>query len=343
MPWKGIKDPYRIWLSEIILQQTRVEQGLPYYERFVAAYPDVTALAQAPDEAVMKLWEGLGYYSRARNLLEAARHVAFRLDGRFPDTFEGLRALKGVGDYTAAAIASFAYGLPHAVLDGNVYRVLARVFGIDTPIQLPEAKRVFGQLAQKLLPPDRAAEYNQSIMDFGALVCTPQKPACPNCPFRAECTARSTGKTDFFPVKKTPAKRRVRYFYYLLIEEGDFTYVEKRGQKDIWPSLWQFPLIETEHFLDEEKFLSSDAYKNWLETHGAEPVSQSILSTEKHLLTHREMVLTYIAVKVEKPINTFNEKYIRMFVKKVADLTLPKPLKMVYIGRTQIQPIFFTI
>ncbi len=340
MPWKGIRDPYRIWLSEIILQQTRVEQGRPYYERFVEQYPDVTALAQAPDEAVMKLWEGLGYYSRARNLLQAARYVAHELGGRFPDTYEGLRQLKGVGDYTAAAIASFAYGLPHAVLDGNVFRVLSRYSAIETPIHLPEAKKQFSRLANDLLPPDRAAEYNQAIMDFGALVCTPRKPACSSCPVQAHCQAFLQELTDFFPVKKSAAPRRTRFFYYLLLEEGEFTYVEKRAGKDIWAGLWQFPLIETDVFMEGEPFLDSAVYRNWLSDHGAEPVSQKIISTSKHLLTHREIVLTFVAVRLQTHLNAENKKYIRMFAKKVGDLTLPKPLKMVFIGRSQILTFF---
>lgn len=327
MPWKGERDPYKIWLSEIILQQTRVAQGWPYYERFVARYPNVTALASAPDEEVMKLWEGLGYYSRARNLLAAARHVAFALGGKFPETYAGLLELKGVGEYTAAAIASFAYDLPHAVLDGNVYRVLARYRGIDTPIHLPEAKRVFGALANELLDARRPAAYNQAIMDFGATVCTPRNPACGQCPVQAGCVAFELGAQEDFPVKKAQAKRRVRFFYYLVLEEGPYTYMEQRLEKDVWQELWQFPLIETEAFVSPEDFLFSTLYLDWLERHSVKPISQRVAATQRQLLTHQELHITFLEISVPLGQNIVGEKYIHMLQKKVAHLTLPKAIK----------------
>ncbi|HMX40236.1 MAG TPA: A/G-specific adenine glycosylase, partial [Saprospiraceae bacterium] len=212
LPWKGQSDPYRIWLSEIILQQTRVEQGLPYYERFVAAYPSVRHLADAPEEELMKLWEGLGYYSRARNLHAAARHIAYGLGGNFPTDYAGLRQLRGVGDYTAAAIASFAYGLPHAVVDGNVYRVLARCFGIATPTATPAAKRQFADLAQRLLDPARPAAFNQAIMDFGATWCKPRQPRCADCPLSSRCVALATGQVASLPLKSGKAPKKERFF-----------------------------------------------------------------------------------------------------------------------------------
>lgn len=244
MPWKGERDPYKVWLSEVILQQTRVEQGLPYYEKFTAAYPTVRHLAEAPQDAVFKDWEGLGYYSRARNLHAAAQHIAFDLGGVFPDTYAGIRALKGVGDYTAAAIAAFAYDLPYAVLDGNVYRVLARFFGIETPINTPAAKRVFSELAQRLLDPARPGAYNQAIMDFGAGHCTPRQPACGTCPLASRCAALQTGAVDRLPVKAKAAPKQARFFVYAVFYHRDSVWVRQRGPGDIWQNLYEFPLLE---------------------------------------------------------------------------------------------------
>lgn len=245
MPWKGTKDAYRIWLSEIILQQTRVEQGLPYYEKFLRQYPTVRDLALAPEDEVLKCWEGLGYYSRARNLHATAKQVALSLGGDFPDTYEGLRGLKGVGDYTAAAIASFAFDLPHAVLDGNVYRVLSRVLGIDTPIDAPKAKKIFAGLAQSLLDPERPAAYNQAMMDFGATWCTPQNPACRTCPFAEKCVAYQQGIVSELPIKAKKMQKKGRFFlYWVPISEQGQTLVRKRTGNDIWRELYEFPLME---------------------------------------------------------------------------------------------------
>lgn len=245
LPWKGEKDPYKIWLSEIILQQTRVEQGLPYYQRFIARYPHIRDLAAAPEDELLKLWEGLGYYSRARNLHATAKYIAFERNGIFPDTFEALRSLKGVGDYTAAAIASFAFNLPYAVLDGNVFRVIARFFGIETPVNAPEAKKEFAAIAQQLLDPDRPGDFNQAMMDFGATHCTPQQPGCPLCPLQTECVAFRTGKAGVLPVKTKAPARKERFFIYLVINYHENTLLKKRVEKDIWRNLYEFPLLET--------------------------------------------------------------------------------------------------
>lgn len=244
MPWKGERDPYKIWLSEVILQQTRVEQGLPYYEKFVAAYPTVRQLAEAPLDEVLKLWEGLGYYSRARNLYEAAGFIHRELDGKFPDTYAGIRKLKGVGDYTAAAIASFAYDLPHAVLDGNVYRVLARFFGIETPVDTTAAKKEFAALAGQLLDPARPGACNQAIMDFGASQCTPRQAACIACPLRSRCAAFLSARVDALPVKSKTLTRRERFFAYAVFYHRDKVWVRQRSDKDIWQNLYEFPLLE---------------------------------------------------------------------------------------------------
>ena len=216
MPWKGEKDAYRIWLSEIILQQTRVDQGLAYYERFVTQYPRITDLAAAPDAQVMKLWEGLGYYSRCRNLMATARLIAEKYNGVFPQQYDAIYALKGIGPYTAAAIASFAFNLPHAVVDGNVYRVLSRVFGIASAIDSTEGKKEFSQLAQELIDRGNPSGYNQAIMDFGATVCKPQQPACDACPFQKHCIAYQEDRIAQLPVKKKKLLQRTRFFYFFL-------------------------------------------------------------------------------------------------------------------------------
>lgn len=244
MPWKGEKDAYRIWLSEIILQQTRVEQGLAYYERFTARFPKITDLAAAPDDAVMKLWEGLGYYSRCRNLIATARFISSELKGRFPDKYEDIRELKGVGPYTAAAIASFGFNLPHAVVDGNVYRVLSRVFGINLPIDSTEGKKYFAELAQELLDPEHAGLYNQAIMDFGATVCKPQSPICGTCVFQKICVAKQNDLIDQLPVKGKKLAIRTRHFNYFLLRHRGKILIRQRMAKDIWQQLYELPLLE---------------------------------------------------------------------------------------------------
>ena len=250
MPWKGVRDPYIIWLSEIILQQTTVSQGTAYFEKFRDRYPSVSDLANAPADDVMKMWEGLGYYSRARNLHKMAKHITNNLNGLFPNTFDDILKLKGVGNYTAAAIASFAYDLPHAVLDGNVYRVLSRFFGIETPIDTTEGKHKFTELADKVLNKKRPADFNQAIMDFGATHCTPAKPKCPECPMQTECTAFRDNIVDILPIKSKKMVRKTRFFNYIVINEADSVFIRKRIEKDIWQELYEFPLVETTEMVE---------------------------------------------------------------------------------------------
>ena len=240
LPWRRTRDPYAVWLSEIILQQTRIAQGQAYWERFLAAFPDVQALAGASEDEVLRLWQGLGYYSRARNLHAAARQIAAQ--GRFPDTLEGIRALKGVGDYTAAAIGSIAFGLPAAVVDGNVYRVLARYFGLDTPVGTTAAKKEFTALAQSLLPPDRPGDFNQAMMDFGAIQCTPAAPGCLLCPLAGSCAALATGRVADLPVRQKGAAVQTRRFDYVYVRFQGRTAIRRRGPGDIWQGLWE-PLV----------------------------------------------------------------------------------------------------
>ena len=242
MPWKATKDPYKIWLSEIILQQTRVAQGLKYYEKFVAAYPNITALANATDQAVYKLWEGLGYYNRCKNMLHTARYIAAQ-GGVFPTTYMGILALKGIGPYTAAAIASFAYNLPHAVVDGNVYRVLSRYYGIHTPIDSKEGVAAFTALAHKLLPKPLAGKYNQAIMDFGATVCKPKLPMCSVCPVMRSCVGYSTQSVLVLPVKIHKTSTLKLYYCYIVLQHEQELLVHLRTANDIWQGLYEFVLV----------------------------------------------------------------------------------------------------
>ena len=243
LPWRRTRDPYAVWLSEIILQQTRVAQGRAYWERFMERFPTVEELAAAPEDEVLRLWQGLGYYSRARNLHAAAKQIVAL--GGFPDTLEGIRALKGVGDYTAAAIGSIAFGLPAAVVDGNVYRVLARYFGIATPVGTTAAKKEFTALAGRLLPADEPAAFNQGMMDFGATCCTPVNPACLACPLQPSCQAFRTGRVALLPYKQGVAKPVERHLTYVYVRVDGFVAIRRRGPGDIWQGLWE-PLAVTE-------------------------------------------------------------------------------------------------
>lgn len=245
LPWRTTADPYRIWLSEVILQQTRVDQGMAYWHRFVERYPTVAHLAQAPEQQVLKLWQGLGYYSRARNLRTAAQQVVKEHGGRFPADHAGLLTLKGVGDYTAAAIASICFGQPEPVVDGNVYRVLARVFGIATPIDSASGRKAFRALAAELIDPQHPGDHNQAVMELGATVCAPKQPRCGDCPLARKCIAKAEGRIAELPVKAKRAAVRERHLNYLWIEIAQGILLRQRGPGDIWQGLWELPLIET--------------------------------------------------------------------------------------------------
>lgn len=282
LPWRGLKDPYRIWLSEIILQQTRVEQGTPYYLRFVERYPKVKDLATADQEDVLKLWQGLGYYSRARNLHFAAQQVMNEFDGVFPNKHKDILSLKGVGEYTAAAIASFAYNLPHAVVDGNVYRLLSRYFGIDTPINSTEGKKTFFALANELLDSSNPSDYNQGIMEFGSQQCKPVNPNCNDCPLQEGCVAFQKQVVQKLPVKLKNIKQKKLYFDYFFIQHQGNTYIKKRSSKGIWQNLYDFPLIENEKKTSEEDLLIQVQ-----KTLDINFKSLKVSKEYKHILSHR--------------------------------------------------------
>lgn len=298
MPWKGEKKPYRIWLSEIILQQTRVEQGMGYYHRFIEQYPTIQDLAKASDQQVFKLWEGLGYYNRCRNLLYTAREIVKQRNGIFPDTYEELLALKGVGPYTAAAIASFAYNLPYAVVDGNVYRVLARYCGIDTPSDSTEGKKMFNDLADQMLDKKEPALYNQAIMDFGATVCKPMAPLCSACPLQNGCAALATGKVNQLPVKEKTQQRRTRFFNYFILEYRQKIWVQQRTAKDIWQNLFEFYLVESEKQIRWDIPLIQNWLKDQLSIHDAIILSKTEPIVQQ--LTHQQIKGQFIHIQLKQ-------------------------------------------
>lgn len=283
LPWRETRDPYRIWISEIILQQTRVAQGYEYFLRFVERFPDVNALAEADEDEVMKYWQGLGYYSRARNLHAAARSMK----GHFPCTYEGVRALKGVGDYTAAAICSIAYDMPYAVVDGNVYRVLSRYLGVEVPIDSTQGRKVFAALAQEMLDKRHPAQYNQAIMDFGAIQCTPQSPACLFCPLADSCSALASGQVSVLPVKQHKTRTVDRFFTYLYIRMGDKLLMRKRTEDDIWRNLYELPLIEADHRLSEDELRGQESLQKELAEVKGHPCVRPVRLGVKHVLSHR--------------------------------------------------------
>lgn len=314
LPWRHTRDPYAIWLSEVILQQTRIQQGQSYWERFMERWPTVAQLAAASEDEVLRLWQGLGYYSRARNLHHAAQQIVDL--GHFPDTYDDIRRLKGVGDYTAAAIASFAFNLPYAVVDGNVYRVLARYFGIDTPINTTLGKHLFADLAQEVMKESSSpsslhgSSYNQAIMDFGAIQCTPLLPLCDSCPLSSSCEALLTGRVEVLPVKKKTMKVKERHLIYIYIRcKGDVA-IHRRGAGDIWQGLWEPYLVEGAK--NSEDSLFSLCSKSSL-------LRQNV----KHVLTHRILYADFYLLQVdERP--ELPDDYIWIPESRLDDYAVPR-------------------
>lgn len=300
LPWRESADPYVIWISEIILQQTRVVQGYDYFMRFMKRFPDVATLAQADEDEVMKYWQGLGYYSRARNLHAAAKSM----NGVFPKTYPEVRALKGVGDYTAAAICSFAYNMPYAVVDGNVYRVLSRYLGIDTPIDSTEGKKLFAAVADELLDKKNPALYNQAIMDFGAIQCSPQSPNCMFCPLASGCSALAGGMVAQLPIKQHKTKTTNRYFNYIYVRMGAYTLINKRTGNDIWKNLFEFPLIETPEAVSEEEFPALSEFRAMF-AEGETPIVRLVCRDVKHVLSHRVIYANFYMVDLPENSQSF--------------------------------------
>lgn len=315
LPWRNTNNPYFIWLSEIILQQTRVAQGLSYYLKFVDHYPTVVDLANASEQDVLNDWQGLGYYSRARNLHATAKIISNELGGVFPDKYEEIIKLKGVGEYTAAAIASFSFNLPHSVVDGNVYRVLSRVFDVDLPIDSLVGKKYFSKLAQELLSFENPAIHNQAIMEFGAVQCLPSNPDCESCPINTNCLALGSGMINERPVKSKKTKVRNRYFHYMIFQEDGKTILEKRKEKDIWQHLFQFPLVESE---SEKSFNEMKVLFN--EKFGIEPIDFS--DQRVHVLSHQKIYARFYIF--DTFLLNFSEDMIIINQSQIQDFPLPR-------------------
>lgn len=306
LPWRNTNDPYLIWISEIILQQTRVAQGYAYYQRFIERFPNLESLAAAEENEVLKYWQGLGYYSRARNLHQAAISV----NGVFPVKYEDILKLKGVGTYTAAAICSFAYNQPHAVVDGNVYRVLSRFFGINEPIDSGKGKKIFASLAHDLLDKIQPALYNQAIMDFGALQCTPLSPDCTVCPFKNRCFAFNHNMVSSLPIKQNKTKTSERFFYYLLIRDNGNIYLNKRTENDIWKNLYELPLIESNTALAVDDFIRKQEFASIFKENSV--VNVRLLNKTKHVLSHRIIYADFYELEAQDIKMDFLSKYTRL-------------------------------
>ena len=317
MPWKNEKDPYKIWLSEIILQQTRVEQGWDYYNKFINHYPTVQNLAKANENEVFKLWEGLGYYNRCRNLITTAKYISEELNGEFPETYNEIIALKGVGPYTAAAIASFAYGLPFAVVDGNVTRVLSRFYGINTPIDSTAGKKEFELLAQSLIDKKNPGIYNQAIMDFGATICKPKSPLCNSCNLSAHCVAFQQDRINLFPQKLKSIQVKERWFYYLVLSCRGKFYVQRRIKKDVWQNLYEFILIDDSAQKPPKQQVIIDKIKNIIKDNKNFQIDFS--HPYKQKLTHQTINCYFIRIDIKRPIELSNfEKLDNSQLKNVA-------------------------
>ena len=323
LPWRHTQDPYLIWLSEVILQQTRVAQGLPYYQRFAKAFPTVHALAAAKQEQVLRLWQGLGYYSRARNLHRCAQEIVSKHGGQFPHTYRALLKLPGVGAYTAAAIASFAFNETVPVVDGNVYRVLSRVFGINDDIQSVGGQKKFRQLAEQLVPGGKADVYNQAIMEFGALQCTPVQPACLLCPLSAMCYAYQHGQQHALPVKAKKTKVRARFLRYFVIRQGDTVWMKRRDESGIWAGLYDFYLVETPQQVTLEQ-LDDPLLDLLLQQEGT---SVTVSSPYQHLLTHQRLHVTFYTITLSQYPENLGNELNRLQAYSVDELEqLPKPI-----------------
>lgn len=322
LPWRATADPYHIWVSEIILQQTRVDQGLPYYSRFIAAYPDIHTLASASVTSVLKVWQGLGYYTRARNMHETAKFIDSHLGGHFPDSYDGLLKLKGIGRYTAAAIASLAFNKPVPVLDANAYRVISRLSGIRFPVNHSRSYILFRDQAAKIMDRQHPAEHNQAIMELGALVCVPSCPQCLSCPVSGDCYAFAHGLTDQLPVREKKISLRKRYFYYFIITEGRYVYLNHRGKADIWKGLYDFPMEESARPVDPEKITGRET---WRKLFSDDPVKVSLISSPiKHRLTHQLITAVFFHIVREGNAPIRQEGLIRTDKNKVMQYPLPK-------------------
>ncbi len=322
LPWRNSTNPYNIWLSEIILQQTRVTQGLPYYQEFTKKFPTIHDLANADEQDVLRTWQGLGYYSRARNLHKCARFISESYNGQFPESYNELLKLPGIGPYTAAAIASFAFNKPHAVVDGNVFRVLSRIFGIQEDIASSKGQRYFREVANEMIDKERPGEYNQAIMEFGALHCTPASPKCDSCVFQTECHAYAHSLQSMLPVKSKKAQIRKRYLNYVVLKDTNGIYLRPRTEKDIWQGLYDFPLLETSAPLEEEDALRQIYSMLNLPD---QTVLASVSQDYTHLLSHQRLKARFYLLELENSFPPFTDPSIRYFTRAKIE-ELPKPV-----------------
>jgi A/G-specific adenine glycosylase len=325
LPWRDTRDPYKIWLSEIILQQTRIDQGLAYYLRFIDEFPTIGELADAPEDRVLKLWQGLGYYSRARNLHATAKEVKEKYNEVFPSEYEKIKALKGVGEYTAAAISSISFNLEYPVVDGNVYRVLARFFGIFDPIDTVGGKKVFMSLANELIEGVEPGMHNQALMEFGALQCKPVNPNCLICPVAERCYAFSHQKVSELPVKEKKTKQRDRYFSYLVIQLANDLFIRKRDKNDIWKNLYEFPLIESKCEADAEEIWKGTHLAKFFLTNKTFEI-EKISGWKIHLLSHQRIHYRFILIKLKEEPD-FNESIIRVSKEDIFNFAVPRLLE----------------
>ncbi|MBP1639905.1 MAG: A/G-specific DNA-adenine glycosylase [Bacteroidetes bacterium] len=330
LPWREIHDPYQIWISEIILQQTRVAQGFDYFVRFIHQFPDIKSLATAHEDEVLKCWQGLGYYSRARNLHAAAKQIMENFNGKFPSAYNDILSLKGIGEYTAAAVASFAFKLSFAVVDGNVFRFLSRYFGIQTPIDSGAGKKEFLQLADALLDKRQPDLHNQAIMEFGALQCTPTAPDCNRCPFSNSCFAKENDLISSLPVKGNKTKVTHRYFHHFIVLANGGTFLHKRTQKDIWQNLYEFPLYESPHPMELSDIIQTEWFRSLTQRQTFQIGLQ--ITEIKHILSHQVIHASFFVIKIDEqtpdlpqfiyiatdklwqyPVSKLTEKFIKKF------------------------------
>ena len=325
LPWRNTRNPYLIWLSEIILQQTRIDQGMAYYSRFAAEFPTISDLADASEDQILKLWQGLGYYSRARNLHFTAKFIQQNYNGIFPDNYNTIRSLKGIGEYTAAAIASISFNLEYPTVDGNVYRVLSRFFGIADPIDTSSGKKTFNNLAIELIKGVDPGMHNQAIMEFGALQCTPKSPNCNQCPLKERCFAFLNQKITELPVKQNKTKQRDRYFNYLVLSHRNHTWIRKREGKDIWKNLFEFPFIETEDEISIEKLTTLTEFCKIISITD-QAIIENVSDWKIHVLSHQRIHYRFVRIQLTDKING-TEDFIRVNKEDIFNFAVPKLLE----------------
>ncbi|MFW5979015.1 MAG: A/G-specific adenine glycosylase [Bacteroidia bacterium] len=322
LPWRETSDPYKIWVSEIILQQTRVSQGLTYYNNFIMKFPDVHALASASTNDVLKAWQGLGYYTRAKNLHETAKTIAFKFNGKFPDNYKELIKLKGIGEYTAAAIASFAFNEKIAAVDGNIQRFLSRLYGIDLPVNALQGKRKIQELADWLLNPDNPGKHNQAMMEFGAIQCLPRLPNCKNCPCNEVCVAYLNNEETKYPVKTLKKRKTNRYFHFLIIKQGNNIILEKRNDVNIWKNLYQFPMIEGFKDGGIKEIKKSQKWKEIFYDQTPKLIRE--YSEYKHVLTHQNIYAKFYQLEIAEIPGNLNEYFITTKISQFEDYPIPR-------------------